>query len=368
MAQFNGATSAAHRRLVWLDHAERIGGLGSWQWTPTTGELRWSDNHYRLFGLEPGSISPSTDFVVAHTHPEDRERVEAALVGLAAGRDVTLNFRIIRHDQELRHFRVAFAIVDETDAGPQTLVGSVQDITSQRRIVRKLAAHAAVSKALDEWQDFEPGAAGLLAGMAGALDLAFGVLWVSEHVALTPKVIWHPPTADLAGVDEATRDWRPGRGDPTVGRAWVTRQPVMSTHPWIGATRQRADAIHHARLKAAIAVPVVAVDETLAVLEFLAFEHIELTDRLVWALTGIGHEIGQFLDRRRGELVRPVLTPRGLEILQLAARGQSAAAIADKLGLSPATVKRHFEGAYARLGVSDRAAAVAEAMRQGLIT
>jgi DNA-binding NarL/FixJ family response regulator len=110
------------------------------------------------------------------------------------------------------------------------------------------------------------------------------------------------------------------------------------------------------------------VDETLAVLEFLAFEQIELTDRLVWSLTGIGHEIGQFLDRRRGELVRPVLTPRGLEILQLAARGQSAAAIADKLVLSPATVKRHFEGAYARLGVSDRAAAVAEAMRQGLIT
>jgi hypothetical protein len=107
MAQSNGTTSAAHRRLVWLDHAERIGGLGSWEWTPTTGELRWSDNHYRLFGLEPGSISPSTDFVVAHTHPEDRERVAAALVGLAAGRDVTLNYRIIRHDQGVRHFRVS---------------------------------------------------------------------------------------------------------------------------------------------------------------------------------------------------------------------------------------------------------------------
>jgi hypothetical protein len=37
-------------------------------------------------------------------------------------------------------------------------------------------------------------------------------------------------------------------------------------------------------------------------------------------------------------------------------------------GGGPATVKRHFEGAYARLGVSDRAAAVAEAMRQGLVT
>ena len=36
--------------------------------------------------------------------------------------------------------------------------------------------------------------------------------------------------------------------------------------------------------------------------------------------------------------------------------------------MSPATVKRHFERAYAALGVSDRAAAVGEAMRRGLIT
>ena len=61
-----------------------------------------------------------------------------------------------------------------------------------------------------------------------------------------------------------------------------------------------------------------------------------------------------------------MLTPREVQVLQLAARAYSAAEIAEALFLSPATVKRHFEGAYARLGVSDRAAAVAEAMRQGL--
>ena len=63
-----------------------------------------------------------------------------------------------------------------------------------------------------------------------------------------------------------------------------------------------------------------------------------------------------------------MLTRRGLEVLQLAARGHTAADIARELYLSPATVKRHFERAYAALGVSDRTAAVAEAMRRGLIT
>jgi two-component system, NarL family, nitrate/nitrite response regulator NarL len=57
-----------------------------------------------------------------------------------------------------------------------------------------------------------------------------------------------------------------------------------------------------------------------------------------------------------------------VQVLQLAARALTAAAIAQEMQISPATVKRHFEDAYARLGVSDRAAAVAQAMRQGLIT
>jgi DNA-binding CsgD family transcriptional regulator len=368
MGPSTDATSSAHRRRVWLDHSERVGGLGSWEWTPATGELRWSDNHYRLFGLEPRSFSPSTDFVVAQVHPEDRARVAAAVVVLATGAEAhDLDYRIIRHD-DVRHFRATFAVADESEAGPRRLVGSVQDLTSQRRDDRQLAARAAVSLALDEWGEFEPGAQRLLAGVAGAGGLAFGVLWVSEQASLRSKVIWHPQSSDLARVAEATRGWYPGPGDPTVGRAWESRQPVVSSEPWTGSPRHRADAIRAARLKAAMAIPVVAVDETLAVLEFLSFEQIELTDRLARALTGIGHEVGHFLARRRGELVRPVLTPRGLEILQLAAHGQSAAAIAEQLSLSRATVKRHFEGTYLRLGVSDRAAAVAEAMRHGLIT
>ena len=61
------------------------------------------------------------------------------------------------------------------------------------------------------------------------------------------------------------------------------------------------------------------------------------------------------------------LTPRELEVLQLAARGSTGPRIADELVLSPATVKTHFENIYSKLGVSDRAAAVAKALRLGLI-
>jgi two-component system nitrate/nitrite response regulator NarL len=62
-----------------------------------------------------------------------------------------------------------------------------------------------------------------------------------------------------------------------------------------------------------------------------------------------------------------LMTPRESETLRLIAEGLSAPAIGNTLHLSTATVKTHLQHIYAKLGVSERAAAVAEAMRRGLL-
>ena len=64
---------------------------------------------------------------------------------------------------------------------------------------------------------------------------------------------------------------------------------------------------------------------------------------------------------------RPVLSPREREVLGLIAEGMSAPDVAAALHLSPSTIKTHLQSLYEKLGVSDRAAAVARAMRQGLL-
>jgi DNA-binding CsgD family transcriptional regulator len=61
------------------------------------------------------------------------------------------------------------------------------------------------------------------------------------------------------------------------------------------------------------------------------------------------------------------LTPREIEMLQLAAGGLTAPDIAERLVLSRHTVRTHFRNIYGKWDVTDRAAAVAEAFRQGLI-
>jgi two-component system nitrate/nitrite response regulator NarL len=70
---------------------------------------------------------------------------------------------------------------------------------------------------------------------------------------------------------------------------------------------------------------------------------------------------------RRAQADEPLLTVRELEVIRLAAEGLSAPEIAQRLVVGVTTVKTHLQHAYAKLGVSDRAAAVAQALRRGLL-
>ena len=63
----------------------------------------------------------------------------------------------------------------------------------------------------------------------------------------------------------------------------------------------------------------------------------------------------------------PTLSVRERQVLEMIAQGLSAPEIGRRLYLSPATVKSHLQSLYDKLGVSDRAAAVAEAMRRGVL-
>jgi ATP/maltotriose-dependent transcriptional regulator MalT len=102
------------------------------------------------------------------------------------------------------------------------------------------------------------------------------------------------------------------------------------------------------------------------VLEFYSRDQDHI-DRLRPTLAAIGTELGEFFSRRRGDLAPPRLTPRELQILQLAALGNAAPQIAESLFIGISTVKTHMDNIYRKLHVSDRAAAVATAMRLGVI-
>ncbi|HET6829733.1 MAG TPA: response regulator transcription factor [Solirubrobacterales bacterium] len=104
-----------------------------------------------------------------------------------------------------------------------------------------------------------------------------------------------------------------------------------------------------------------------------ASDHTELCESIVAAGRGETVIAPQFAAGIATEIQlretseRPALTGREGEVLRLLAEGRTAARIGEELHLSEATVKTHLHNLYDKLGVSDRAAAVATAMRWGLL-
>jgi PAS domain S-box-containing protein len=358
----------AQRLQALLACAEQVAQMGSWEYVPSAGELVWSDNHFRIFGLEPGEVAPTVQYVLEQTHPDDRDRVSTAERALAERGELrTLEFRIMRGDHKRRHVRATLAAVEKRDERPYRMVGTLQDVTDSRRAEREIAAHAAVAEALVRWKALEPGAQHLLAELADAMDCVAAVFWVPQGDVLLARVLWHDACCDVPLFERATRQARLRRGIGLPGRAWPAGEPLQWSCADTTTSDPREPAAGGDGLRGAVAIPALAGEEVLAVVELKSDEEVELTPRLMRSLCGIGSELGQFLDHRRGELAEPLLTPREIEVLQLGAGGLSTRQAAERLMLSPATVKTHLENIYAKLEVGDKSSAVATALRLGLI-
>src|SRR5690349_24096910 len=86
-----------------LEASERMVRFGSWQWDLETNRLWWSDNLYRVLGLDPGAVAATVEKYLAVVDPEDRPAVaDAGRRALEQGQPSAQDFRIVRPDGEVR--------------------------------------------------------------------------------------------------------------------------------------------------------------------------------------------------------------------------------------------------------------------------
>ncbi|MDX6670253.1 MAG: hypothetical protein QOI91_616 [Solirubrobacteraceae bacterium] len=358
-----------------LSEAEQLARMGSWELDLRTGEGVWSDEAYRMRGLEPGSKIPDVALVLEHVHPDDRDRVAQIMGSVAedpqarSPEGLTLEYRMLRPDGSVRQIRSHGRTELDEHGEPRRWLGFAQDITDQRMTERELLAHYAVNQALRDWESFEEGVVGLLRRLGTALEFQLGSLWIwgEAEQRLCCRAFWTEPGVEASEFEAATRSatFAPGQGVP--GRSWRTDTTVVTPEVTDALMGERRAAAERLGLHTALSIPAAADGTPLAVLSFYGFERREPTERLLRTLTGIGHQLGRFLSGRRAELGPRPLSARELEVLRLAADGNTGPQIAERLIVSPATVKTHFEHIYEKLGVSDRPAAVAHALRTGLI-
>lgn len=116
-----------------LDEAQNLAGIGSWERDLGTGKGYWSDNHYRLFGLQPRKTAPGMDEFFDMIHAADRERVrETVTAAVSDCGSYEASYRLA-DDVSERIFLSRGKVVSGEPGKPASLVGTVQDITEKRR-------------------------------------------------------------------------------------------------------------------------------------------------------------------------------------------------------------------------------------------
>jgi PAS domain S-box-containing protein len=124
-----------------LRQAQRVAKLGSWRWDIATNRLEWSDEMFRIFGIEKENFSGSLQEVIAKSiHPDDRVEVERSnLSVIQKGKPIPLEYRVIWPDQSIHVvWAEAGELTLDQEGKPAFLTGIVQDITERKKAEKAL--------------------------------------------------------------------------------------------------------------------------------------------------------------------------------------------------------------------------------------
>ncbi len=124
-----------------LAEAQRIAHIGNWEWDIVSDRARWSEEMYRIFGLDPSADGPMPNLEASlkRMHPDDRGAVEAAVkAAIEQGKPYTMDYRILRPDGTERIVHAHGEVTFDAARKPVRMVGIVQDITERRRAEERL--------------------------------------------------------------------------------------------------------------------------------------------------------------------------------------------------------------------------------------
>jgi len=134
------------RTLALLAEAEKVAHVGSWEWDMARDAMTWTDELYRIYGYEPGSVRPSIDAYLRPIEPTDREKVHNAITSARHdGKEFAFDHRILRDDGVVRTLRVHGAPYKDLNGKSTRLIGTVHDVTEQRALeIELMAKHRAL--------------------------------------------------------------------------------------------------------------------------------------------------------------------------------------------------------------------------------
>ena len=132
-----------------LREAQKIAGMGFWDWNIVSNDLYWSEEIYRIFGLGNAEFGATFEAFLASVHPDDRASVQGRVsAAVEDDHEYSIDHRIVRPNGEMRYVHELGSVMRDENGKPLRMVGTVIDITARtlaneaRKTAEERARHA----------------------------------------------------------------------------------------------------------------------------------------------------------------------------------------------------------------------------------
>jgi PAS domain S-box-containing protein len=135
--QLTAVNDDLRRSQAYLAEAQRLSHTGSFGWKPSTGEIVWSEETFRIFRYDP-TTKPTVELILQRVHPEDAALVQQTIERAEQdGKDFEHEYRLLMPDGSVKYVHVvARALSDES--GGVEFVGAVMDVTESKSVEKQL--------------------------------------------------------------------------------------------------------------------------------------------------------------------------------------------------------------------------------------
>ncbi len=213
-----GVLKQSQKRLA---TAQRIAHVGDWDWNIQSNELTWSEEIYRIFGLEPEKTATTYEDFLSRVHAEDREFVVESVNGaLYEGKPYHIDHRIVLPSSAIRIVHEHAEVTCDETGKAIRMFGTVQDVTDTRRAQEAIRTNEE-----------------LLRSILQALPVAVWLLDEKGQILSGNPAglkIWG--AADNIGLNEFDRykGWWPDSGKRLKSREWSAARAITKGETVLG--------------------------------------------------------------------------------------------------------------------------------------
>lgn len=243
--------------------------------------------------------------------PEDRQRATEDRQKAPLGKVVrNVEYSLLRKDGRLFPGEVSVSVLRGENGEPRGLASFISDITDRKQDERTLRANEgrlsmqyAATKVLADAATVDEAIWKTLQTVceSGAWDV--GIFWTLDRRqnALRCRDVWHAPWVSIPEFAYLSRQLTFAPGEPGVGTVWSSGEPAWVADVVADPTFSRALMASKENLHGAFCLAVKGASQTHGVMEFLSSEIRQRDENVEDAITTIGTQIGQFIDRKDAE-------------------------------------------------------------------